>query len=59
MSVDEPDGPGTLFAVATPQGGILRLERWPEGFVLWHHGEIVWRSWKTVPGAEPRQRYVE
>ena len=30
----------------TPDGGVIRLSQWPEGFVLWYHGEIVWRSWE-------------
>lgn len=28
----------------TPERGIVRLEKWNEGYVLWHHGEIVWKS---------------
>lgn len=31
---------------ATTQRGLIRLEEWPEGFVLWFHGEIVWMSWQ-------------
>lgn len=29
----------------TPEGGVIRLSRWPEGYVLWYHGAIVWKSW--------------
>jgi len=25
--------------------GVVRLEEWPEGLVLWVGGEIVWKSW--------------
>jgi hypothetical protein len=25
--------------------GIIRLEQWPEGLVLWVGGEIKWKSW--------------
>ncbi|HYC66656.1 hypothetical protein [Brevundimonas sp.] len=32
----------------TPDGGVVRLSQWPEGFVLWYHGEIVWRSWREA-----------
>ena len=34
-----------LFEQKTDHGGVIRLELWPEGFVLWHHGQIVWKSW--------------
>lgn len=34
-----------LFEQTTPEGGVIRLELWPEGFVLWFHGEIAWTSW--------------
>lgn len=34
-----------LYSEETPDGGIIRLARWPEGYVLWHHGEIVWKEW--------------
>lgn len=35
-----------LFVMGTDQGGVILLERWPEGLVLWYHGSIVWRSWQ-------------
>jgi hypothetical protein len=39
------DDTETLHSEATPEGGVIRLAKWPEGYVLWHHGEIAWRSW--------------
>lgn len=35
-----------LFRMGTDQCGVVCLERWREGLVLWYHGSIVWRSWK-------------
>lgn len=32
-------------AFDTEAGGTIVLAKWPEGFVLRYHGEIVWRSW--------------
>jgi len=34
----------------TSERGVVRLEEWDEGFVLWYHGQIVWKSWKDVNG---------
>lgn len=45
----------SLYHEKTPEGGILRLSKWPEGYVLWHHGKIVWRSW-IVGGGTQRER---
>lgn len=47
------DAPGAdeelrLFGETTPHGGVIGLERWPEGYVLFYHGRIVWTSF-TVP----------
>lgn len=36
-----------LYQEQTSEAGIIRLAKWPEGYVLWYHGEIVWRSWQT------------
>ena len=45
----------TLARAATPEGGMIKLELWPEGYVLWYHGQIAWKSWehtgKTVTAA--------
>ena len=40
-------------------GSVTRLASWPEGLVLWHGGEIVWRSWgpkalRPQPSGETR-----
>lgn len=35
-----------LWQMTDPfNGGVSCVESWPEGLVLWHEGEIVWRSW--------------
>lgn len=39
------DGISCLYSEETPQGGVIRIAKWPEGYVLWYHGQIVWRSW--------------
>lgn len=39
------DEVASLYSETTPDDGIIRLARWPEGYVLWFHGKIVWRSW--------------
>lgn len=31
------------------EADITRIEQWPEGMVLWHNGEIVWRQWPKAP----------
>lgn len=38
-----------IHSEETPEGGVVRLSKWPEGYVLWYHGEIVWRSWIRAP----------
>lgn len=42
---------GTIYSERTPDDGVIRLEKWPEGYELWYHGEIVWRSYE-VKGKE-------
>lgn len=32
------------------QFGVVRLEHWPEGLVLWAGGEIRWCSWRGTDG---------
>ena len=39
------DGISCLYSEETPQGGAILIAKWPEGYVLWYHGHIVWRSW--------------
>jgi len=29
------------------QRGVIRLELWPEGLVLWVGGTIRWREWES------------
>ena len=36
----------TLIETRTEQDGVIRVERWPEGLVLWVGGVIAWKSWK-------------
>src|SRR6476659_8003795 len=36
------------YKESTAEGGVIRLEKWPEGYVLWDHGKIVWKSWLNV-----------
>lgn len=33
------------YELSTDEFGTICLEKWPEGFVLWCGGAIVWRSW--------------
>jgi hypothetical protein len=43
----------------TPEDGLIKLERWPEGYVLWYHGEIAWKSWEADrPGVPSRLQMV-
>lgn len=35
----------TLYTERTDAEGVIRLERWPEGLVLWVGGEIRWKAW--------------
>lgn len=48
-TLDWQDTPIELFEEPTQRGGVIRLEKWPEGYVLWYHGAIVWSSCETVP----------
>lgn len=45
-----------LHRETTPEGGVIRLSKWPEGYVLWYHGEIVWRSWANGDRAKAALR---
>ena len=38
----------SLVSETTDRGGVIRLEYWPhDGYVLWYHGRIVWKSWEN------------
>lgn len=37
---------GCLVDVPTVDNGIIRLSVWDGVYVLWYHGEIVWKSKK-------------
>ena len=38
----------TVGRETTDRGGVVRLEYWPmDGYVLWYHGRIVWKSWES------------
>lgn len=34
------------FETRLPLYGVIRIEEWPEGLVIWVGGVIVYRSWK-------------
>lgn len=53
-----PEGPADVFAVHHADGAVTRLAKWPEGLVLWHNGEIVWRQWRDVTAlTSPVERF--
>jgi len=46
-----------MFEAEDDRTGKIRLEWWPEGFVLWAGGEIVWRAWDGRPvHRKPRRK---
>lgn len=46
--IPEPKGEDTLALcqINDEELGIIRLMKWPEGYVLWCGGVIVWKSWE-------------
>ncbi|WP_018900446.1 hypothetical protein [Rhizobium sp. 2MFCol3.1] len=50
MNAEPATGDGTkaLYSEETPEGSVVRLSKWPEGYVLWWDGRIAWRSWKAT-----------
>ena len=38
----------TRWSDETPEGAVIRIEQWPEGYILWYHGEIAWKSYGKV-----------
>lgn len=53
MVPPKDDSELTLFRERTPQDGVIRLQHWPEGYVLWYHGKAVWKSWENAGGQKP------
>jgi hypothetical protein len=49
----------TLFEEKTAADSVIRLARWPEGYLLWFHGRIVWREWSAAEGQENPQQEIE
>jgi hypothetical protein len=37
-----------LFSSTSIDGGIIRLETWPEGLVLWVNGKIKYKWWEDT-----------
>lgn len=35
-----------LIQTSTIKHGVVRIEEWPEGLVLWVGGEIAWKQWE-------------
>lgn len=56
-SVGRDDACETRFSERTPEDGAITLAKWPEGYVLWHHGEIVWRSWSKDDPVEAKPAF--
>ena len=48
-----------MFEAEDNRIGKIRLEWWPEGFVLWAGGEIVWRGWDGRPVHRPAKKEKE
>jgi hypothetical protein len=46
----DESGVTTLWQERDARLGVVRLERWPEGYVLWCGGEVVWRdlAWRRA-----------
>ena len=44
----ETSGVEKLYEERTEALGVVRLERWPEGLVLWVGSTILWKSWGTA-----------
>lgn len=40
------DLPNGFVSELNGKYGVIRLEEWPEGLVLWVGGEIKWKSWE-------------
>jgi hypothetical protein len=42
----------TRYEGDTAEGGKIVLSNYPEGYILRHHGEVVWREWDRKLDAE-------
>lgn len=50
LKFDEPKEVVRLCSYEDNKLGMVKVELWPEGLVLWVGGEIVWKSWvNSVP----------
>lgn len=52
------DGVTTIFKAdyLREEFGVIRMEEWPEGLVLWVDGQIRWKSWED-PDFKNRRRH--
>ena len=59
-AADEPETT-VLYSAKTPENGVILLAKWPEGYVLRHHGKIVWRSWEepATPSGQMTAEHID
>ncbi len=52
------DGVTTIFRAEylREEFGVIRMEEWPEGLVLWVGGQARWRSWEDPEFKDTRRR---
>jgi hypothetical protein len=59
--MDETDASTwTRYEGDTAEGGKIVLSNYPEGYILRHHGEVVWREWDRKLEAQeiPQREYA-